>query len=407
MAAAFIASCSGDKSANPSKDLDQPAAIDAVRHAILPMVLHQGDRYACIRMDGSLPAGTTIEEDAPAIPGVMGAARVSMTLGEESYLFYLDLSPGAFYGHEVKYIIIGKSNRYQILNAEWWLKINGQPYDRFMKVVPDSQYVVAGNVELSPPGGSVARFPLYDRGVPSSEAFIVVQGLMPGEALHDEAETTYHEMLNFFLAYASPTAKVDSLAEADARSIFSTIDLMASANKRVITVAIIANGNTDYVRLGGDVFTADNLVAEINLHPDAAFNVLLCSCHGGSFLDNLKPLPNVLVAHAASKGNESVFADCDVSGALTDENPEDAGAEWVSSVLAAANAIAHDPAKWNEIVAAAASRGVPATSMLIQQACLGAIGANPAFGLSANLDLASRLGWETPQGYARWELTGR
>jgi len=401
----LMASCSSEDSTNPPKTLDQQQAIDAVKKAILPMVLQPGDRYACIRMDGSVAAGIKIEEDAPPMGGgLQSAPPVSTVLGEESFFFYLDLSPNTVFAHDVKYIIIGRSGRYQVLNAQWWPRIGGRTYGRFMKAVPDSQYVIAGNADLTLPGGSIMRFSPYGRGTPSTEGFIVVQGLMPGEALYDQAESTYVEMLNYFIAYALPSAEVAGLVEANADNVFAEIDGMALAKKKTVTIAVIAHGNTDYVRLGGVGVTADDFAGEIGSHPDVTFNLILCSCHGGSFLDNLKPLANVLVAHTSSRGNESAYPDWDTAGGVTDYNPDDAGAEWMSSVVAAANVIAGDPVKWSMIVAAASNRGAPATSVLLHEACLGAIGSSSAFGLIENLDLMARVvGGETPQGYAIWE----
>ena len=397
-------SCSSDDQ-GPPRNIGREEAIEEATKAIVPLVVQHGDQYVCVMMDTLLAKGTVIEEDAPATTGASrhGAGPPSSTtLTEDSYFFYLDRSPNTFYAHDVAYIVIGKSSNYKVIYAQWWPKINGKTYGPFMSGIPDRRYVVGSSGDLTRPGGNVLRFTPLNLASPD-EGFIVVQGVMPGNALYEDAQLTYANMLGFFRAYTNWSPAVKDLALDGAAHLFTTVDNLADAGKKKITIAIIAHGDTDMIRLADSTVTADELANKLASRPDASFSVILCSSHSGSFVDNLRPVFNVLAVQTDCRGDQSARPDWDDADPLTDINPDDVGAEWISSLFVAADTIASDDAKWQTIVGSASARGVPPAFMLIRQASLGAIGVNPAFGLTQNLDFADRMGWSTPQGYVVWQ----
>jgi hypothetical protein len=401
LALGFFVSCSSNDQA-PPRNIDRHAAIEEATKAIVPLVVQPGDQYTCVMMDTVLAKGTIIEEDAPAKAGDPAAPSASATLSEDSYFFYLDRSPNTFYAHDVAYIVIGKSSNYRVIHAQWWPRINGRTYAPFMKGIPDARYVVASSGDLGRPGGNVLRFPPLNLAAPD-EGFIVVQGVMPGEALYEDAWLTYENMLGFFRAYTNWSPAVIDLAPGDAAHLFTTVDNLADGGKKKITIAIIAHGDTDMIRIADSTITADELANKLASRPDASFSIILCSCHSGSFVDNLRPVFNVLAVHTDCRGDQSARPDWDDADPLTDINPDDVGAEWISSLFVAADTIASDPARWQTIVESASARAVPPVFMLIRQASLGAIGVNSVYGLTQNLDFADRMGWSTPQGYVVWQ----
>jgi hypothetical protein len=85
---------------------------------------------------------------------------------------------------------------------------------------------------------------------------------------------------------------------------------------------------------------------------------------------------------------------------MLDYNPADSGAEWVSSILAAAASIVDN--HWGEVVDSAGTYGVPATSVLLDAAWAGALGSHSTYGLTNDLDLTHRAGWTDPQRYRSW-----
>ena len=159
-----------------------------------------------------------------------------------------------------------------------------------------------------------------------------------------------------------------------------------------ITIYIIAHGGTDSVKLGGQWFTANQFHNKMAAHPDTIFNFILGSCHSGSFIDNLNTLDNVCVVVTACRHDQGATPDWDTAGSLSDYNSSDTGSEWTSSLLEAMSQIAEDEAKLDAIRESAANYGVPETCVLICQASYGALGANPTFGLTQDLDLSHRWG---------------
>jgi hypothetical protein len=406
----FIGSCSGDDGTNPSKIYDMAGAIEKVRDDIIPDEVPPGAKYQCIRMDGSIAAGSTVVEDAPIGAGLREAPAKTVAVSEESYLFFLNLEPGALYSHDVKYIIVGKSGASKVIDAQWWPRINGETFDEFMKAVPDPNNVIDANVTLTAPVGMVGQFAFAALPIQYAEGFIAVSGLMPGDALFTEVQTGYLTMVNFFNEYknrSSGSVEVNGLVQGDADNLLAAIHSMATSGKSVITIGIIAHGGTNGVCLGGVVVYASQLRAEIAGHPGVAFNLLIFSCHSGSFMDELQALSNVYVAHTASRADQSAWPDWDEADGVIDYDPSDVGIEWTSAVLAAAYSLITNSTSWSTIMSMASSAGVPVPCMLFHEACYCAVGANPGFGCTQNLDLCSRVGAETPMGYAKWESPGK
>nr|HPG84996.1 hypothetical protein [bacterium] len=354
--------------------------------------------------------GAVIEEDTPEnLRQIRDSARASITLSEDSWLFYLDLEPGAMFAHDLKFIIVGKSGKARTLEASWWPLVNGSAVPEFQKSVPDAKHVVARNFELAAASGKVFEyyFPpqfLYR----NNEGFIIVQGLMSDENLYDEMVQNYLNVIGLFQEYenkCSGDVEVEGLVESDAADVLNEIDRQVAAGRNPISVIITAHGNTDFVRLGGIGFSADQFRDKFAAHPSTKFNFLLCSCHSGSFRNDLITLDNIYTAHMASKPDQSAWPDWDLKNAIVDYNPADTGAEWMSSFCAAANTLITTTTYWQELKQTANEEGVPVSSMLLHSACLGGIGRLAGWGCSQDLDLAHRLDAEIPQGYAKWEVS--
>ena len=388
----------------PGTDLGMEGAIAVVIGDVLPDAVPEGATYLCVRMEDVLPPGSQIEEDAPAGPGPQGMlAPNAITLGEEAYLFFLDLAPGTYYEHPVKYIVVQKSGASQVIDASWWPKVNGEVPEPFRKAIPDPELVVAGNAELSPAEGFMMEFD-FDLLIRNREGFIVVQGLMSHENLYSDANTTYLNGIAFFNAYKSAFSEVEGLVMSQAANVLTEIDNMVAGKLNPITIYIIAHGGVDGIRLGGSWFTAEQFRAKMAEHPNTLFNFLLGSCHSGSFIDNLSSLDNVRTVQTACAADEGAAPDWDSAYGLTDYNPEDSGSEWTSSILRAAELIVDSPTRWAEMQSLASTWSVPVTSILLNAAGAAATGNYASLGLTLDLDLTHRTGHTTPQGYRSWLL---
>jgi len=372
-------------------------AVDVVVEEVLPTIpeIQAGHPFWCLKLDSPLPPGTVIEEDS--------GSTLRLTLNEEVFFFYLDLAPGSYYAHPVKYILVDKDGNHEEYDAHWWPRIDGAVPEGLIKVPPDEDDVADTNVELVMATGTVLEYetpPLYTQ---LSEGFIVVQGLMPDEALYDDATNTYLNGVNFFNAYKNAFSRVEGLVQSQAAQVLDTIDDMADEGRTVITIYIIAHGNVDGVRLGGQWFTANQFRDKMAEYPDIIFNFILGSCHSGSFIDNLSALDNVCAVETACGPDEGAKPDIDEWGGETDINPLDVGSEWTSSLIQAMLEIVQDPDKMTVVRSSASSHGVPVTSMLICQAGWGALGTQPGLGLDDDFDLSHVLGWTSPRHYCSFE----
>jgi len=376
-------------------------AIEVVVDEILPDIpeVKSGMPYWCLKLDEPLPPGTQIEEDS----GIAGKSRINLVLEGEKFFFYLDLAPQSYYAHPVKYILVDEEGNHEEYDAEWWPKIAGEIPASLVQEVPEENDIIAASVEPLVSYGQLMEYILPELISQWTEGFIIVQGLMPTESLYGASVTTHLNMVNFFDAYKNAFSDLEELVESDAIQVLDTIDQMAEEDKSVITIFIIAHGNVDYVKLGGQGFTANQFKNKMAEYPDVIFNFMLGSCHGGSFIDNLSTLSNVCAIETACASDEGAYPDYDEWGSTVDVNPSDTGSEFASSIIEAMVEIASDSTKMNSIQTWASTNGVPVTSMLICQGGYGAVGAQPTLGLTSNYDICSVLGWSTPSHYCSYE----
>jgi hypothetical protein len=371
-------------------------AIAVVVEDILPNVpeVAGGLPYMCLKLDSILPRGTIIEE--------YFGQTLSLTLEEDSYFFYLDLDPGAFYEHPVQYILVDEDGNHEEYEAKWWPRINDSVPEGLVRSIPDDDDVFATNVEIEEPSGTTLEFDFPVLPLEQCEGFIVVQGLMPDEKLYDYAVDDYVTRLNFFNAYKSSCSDIEGLVQDQADDVLDEIDNMVANNRNPITISIIAHGGDSYISLGGNTVWDRQFRSKMAEYPDTTFNLILTSCHSGSFIDVLQTLDNVCVISTACRAEESAYPDWDTKSGQTDFNPADIGAEWTSSIVEAMSYIVGDSDIFDQIVSVARLNGVSTTCVLICEGHYGAMGAISGFGLNQNLDLASRLGKETPQLYCAW-----
>jgi len=387
---------------NVTVSSDLQKAIDVVLEEILPDIpeVKLGEPYWCLKLDDPLPPGTTVEEDS----GIAAKSKLNIALEREMFFFYLDLAPQSYYAHPVKYILVDEEGNHEEYDAEWWPKIAGKVPESLIQEIPAQGDIIAANVEPVASIGTIMEYIFPSLISQLKEGFIVVQGLMPTEALHSDATLTYLNGISFFSAYKNVFSDLEGLVQSDANQILDTIEQMVEEGKSVITIYIIAHGGVDSVKLGGQWFTATQFKNKMAEFPDVIFNFILGSCHSGSFIDDLSTLSNVCAVETACAADEGATPDIDVHGSTNDVNPLDVGSEFTSSIIEAMLEITQDSAKMSSIQTWASSNGVPVTSMLICQGGYGAVGAQPTLGLTDNYDISNVLGWTTPSHYCSYEL---
>ena len=401
----LILSCSEDDTTGPEKNLDMNEAITFVIDNILPEEVEPGQEYRCICMDTSIQAGSVIEEYTPqqrSLSGMNRSAPLTIETTEESYFFLLDLAPLSMYEHDVEYITVGRSGDYTVEKARWWPVINGTTPAQFLVAMPPENYVIAGNVSIKIDPRQLPEYyygPLFKQ---YKEGFIVVQGLMPTEALYSDAYDTYVNGISFFEAYKASEDILTGIVQSSADEVLNRIDYQAGEGVDVITIYIIAHGGTNFVNLGGYSFTASSFATKMAEYPGILFNFLIGSCHSASFIDDLSPLSNVRVVLSACASDEGAKPDWDEAAGLDDFNPEDIGSEWTSSLLGAADLILDNPTAWTQILTWSSTEGVPPICMLLYQAGEAALGEDDELGTFSDLDLSHRTGHTTPGFYCSW-----
>ena len=115
------------------------AAVNIVLDVILPEIpeIKAGDPYICYKLGDILYSGTTINEDTDA--------GLAITLNEEIFFFYLDLSPQGSYPHSVVYILLDGDGNHDEYDASWLPNINGDIPEELTTLSPEEKYVIAQN----------------------------------------------------------------------------------------------------------------------------------------------------------------------------------------------------------------------------------------------------------------------
>jgi len=293
-----------------------------------------------------------------------------------------------------------------VTDARWWPLVNGEVPEQILADAADSKYIVSSNTTLhfSVPQGMTLNAPVSSPDI--KEGFLLIQGLMPGEKGFSDAALTYMNALIFFTGYKNSSSIIMGLSEGEAKLFSAGISELADQGVRVITIFIICHGSVDWISLSGESWPAITFYNSMNYHPDVNFNMILNSCHSGSFIDDLYSLTNVKIVATSCKPNELSYFDWDSDyyngNLIYDYNQEDCGAEWSSSIFTAMASISGNKDYWNSIVNYARLHEIPVTSALIWEGHHGAIGANAPYDLITNLDFSNIMTTSTPQAYKSW-----
>lgn len=385
---------------------EERRAADLRARQVLPEILEVAEprQYVVTRLPEMLPQGTRIVED---MPDMVDQEPQSLTLGEGSYIYYIDLQPGAFYEHPVKYLLVGKSGETQVVDAKWWPTIDNEVPEPLVSATPTLTNVLERNVVIERPVIDLIDIQIRPDIIQliEREAFVCVQGLRPSESLYDCSVTSYQNAYNFFDSYRSGFSTIVGLTDYAADDVLDEIADLADDGYDIITIYVLAHGGYNYVRLGGVAVTASQFAARMREYTNVEFNFLCGSCHSGSFIDDLRIEENVRMIDTACTSAESAWPDKDLIGSISDTNSSDTGSEWTSSWIQAAQVIANNATLWNVITTRADTYSVPATSVLLNEA--GYLGAGENRGLPSiipiNYDLTYEAGWSTPQHYNSWE----
>jgi len=380
-------------------------AIDIVEDEILSNL--PGDlNFVCLKLDGALQKGTVIKEVLEGLtpPQRSGISSNGLTLQEPVYFFLLDKAPYSYFLHEMEYILVYGDESVSTHTAYSWPSINGETPSHLLMDYRDvpSDYIIDSNFDFTPVQHVtlVVNVPWL---APEQEGFIIVQGLMEGERCYEDAVRTYLNAISVFRAYIGDRDVLfDGLVQNDAKRVLEKVDDFVADGATVITIFIIAHGGVNTVRLGGQTFTAQQFRDKFQEYSNVKFNLILGSCHSGSFVDYMNDLDNVAVMSACSR-DEGATTDVDWWGSTQDYNPPDTGSEWTSSLLEAVAHIISNEDLYENTEYLAYIYNIPTICAILWLATDGALGNLPGYGLNNNLDLTNRVGHTTPRSYFPWE----
>lgn len=304
----------------------EQAAVKVIDDVLEPLDLNRPT--IGFKLDETLKPGDTV-----APHGGQGQQVAS-----ESYFFFIDLFPGAFYAHDVLYILVGKDDgRVEMSSEEWWPEINGQTPDWLCS---EDAYWDSANwfysQDISPPTQSQIPPPQVPPPPQQqfSEAAVVINGHAEGETLGWDMAMSAWRMWELFDSYITPDntfeitpPPVGSNKPEDVLALLA--DLCDDGYDHII-VYMMGHGNIDSICLGGEELTAEDLVNFLHSHPDTYFSILMDSCHIGSFIDDLSVLPNVYLVLTSTSALFYAYGDIDPD---IDPDPDlDSGGEWTSGL---------------------------------------------------------------------------
>lgn len=380
-----------------AKVVPDQAAADEVAKGLTADLVQADAPYRLIRL-GTVDETSTVEEADPM--ATEEAPPDDVKPAEPGWLFMLDLAPDTFFDHAVDWLVVGESGDTVTQPAQWWPLVGGLTPGALLGPIADQEDdVIDARVRLETPAGVAPAFTIPRLDLAESNAYIVVQGLLPGENLYEDASLTGEGGRDFFEAYQDTLSETIYLADADAATLLATIDT-AAASHATVTVAIIAHGSVDGIGVGGVGVSAQQVRAAFQAHPNTRFNFLLGSCHGGSFVNDLADLENVDAVLTAVDSTQGAVPDWDVytdGAAVTDVNASDVGSEWFSSIYAAAYQLTETSLAFVPVREAADANSVSHSTALLCLAFDGSLGQAPDLGLDQDLDFSHFLGGHSPQ----------
>lgn len=323
----------------------------------------------------------------------------------ESYFYFIDLYPGAFYAHDVLFAFVNKETGDMGISAEeWWPVLNDEPVSF---VENEEEYWNGDNwfysrdiarrispQEVTPPPQLEA--PAAQQQY--REAAVLVNGWAEGEALRVDMVQSKLMMRGLFRRLLSPEDIFEIESPYTGHNtppyFFDLLESVSSEGYDHVTVYIVAHGGIDCIKMGGLLLEVDDLVDFIAEHPDTGFSFLLQPCHSGSFIDDLKELPNVYLVLSATSVFYSAYGDID--NEVDPNATQDAAGEWTSSMYFGALELLCEE-NWANISAEANRLDVPPTVVLFLTAF-----SNISDIDGLDLDAAYLSDMEFPQFWSPW-----
>jgi hypothetical protein len=232
---------------------------------------------------------------------------------------------------------------------------------------------------------------------------VVVNGLTPTQNLYYEAsqihDMVYDSMVD--LINESRVVKVD-YSNNHPSDIEDAVEyLIEEMNVNRLIIYIIAHGGNDSMNIGGYSMSPTTLINLMNNYSDIQFNIIIESCHAGSWIQyplSLTSCGNLVMAITTTTAALSAYADVDYGDGMTDYDTSDVYVEWTSDFL---KNIEHftSAAHWNEVITYAGSKGIDNLPALFDKCFRRIKGTNVP---DSSYTFTERLGIQTPMIYTSY-----
>lgn len=266
----------------------------------------------------------------------ISSTRQSGPINEDGWLFYLDEQPGAFYPHPGRILAISKTGKILFQEqTQGWPLVNKQLPDIMKEPVSSrittatSNYMVYNPAQVLVPV-AILKYPWIIQVFFRIYGAVVIDGLTPSQNLYYEA-TQAHLMMEDAMQDLFGDDRVRTVSypnNLSANINAAVADLVNNEDVNNITLYIIAHGGHQYVNMGGYGYSCANLKTLMDSYPNVHFNLIIETCHGGSWKDYFQALgaagmPNLDMCISSTTSEKSAYPDWDYSNGITDHNAAD------------------------------------------------------------------------------------
>lgn len=351
---------------------------------------------------GVVKAGDTVSAYVPSPDQQYKTEAVAPTISKPGFLFYLDLAPGAFYNHPGRIVVMDEyGEKLYDKETQGWPMLNGN-IPEIIKSPTDQEYYEAvfwNKYKIKLPHIIVVNYDIIRRFLRITGA-VVVNGLTPSQNLYTEADAVhdlvYDSMVD--LMDSDRVIKVSYPNNLSSDIVNAAEELILEEKVNRLTIYIIAHGGYDSMNIGGYSMTPTTLINLMNDYPNVQFNIIIESCHAGSWIQypsSLTSCDNLVLAITTTTAALSAYADVDYEGNLTDYNYSDLWVEWTGDFLQSLEYFTSDT-HWGEVTSYASTWSIDNLSALYDK----------IFMRIANLEhtFTERLEIQDPQIYRRYTI---
>ncbi|MFW6121042.1 MAG: hypothetical protein ACOC80_09125 [Petrotogales bacterium] len=354
---------------------------------------------------GEVKAGDMVYDYVPSPDQQYKTEAVAPNINKPGFLFYLDLAPGAFYNHPGR-IVVMDENGEELYNkqTQGWPVHNGEVPDIITSPTDPKYYqaVFWNNYKVKMPKIAVVDYDIIARLLKIHGA-VVVNGLTPSQNLYYEASQIHDMVYDAMVDLISENRvfKVDYPDNYSSDIVDAVEYLILEMKVNRLTIYIIAHGGTDSMNIGGYSMNPNTLINLMNEYTNVQFNVIIESCHAGSWIQDplsLTSCDNLILGITTTTAALSAYADVDYGDGMTDYDVTDVYVEWTSDFLKNIEYFT-SAAHWGEVTDYASTYSIDTLPALFDK-CFVKIKGNNA--PTTSYTFTERLGIQTPLIFRRY-----